>query len=202
LAFNSVIVTKLEDLLPSVTNRIVSDEQIMDMLRSGPTFERGFRALMAQYKERLYWHIRRMVLHHEDADDVLQNTFIKVYRGVLQFEGKSKLYTWLYRIATNESITFLQSRARNASSSLDDTANLLSNRLQADSWFDGDAVQLRLQEAIAQLPDKQRIVFNLRYYEEMPYEEMSGILDTSVGALKASFHHAVKKIEAAFKNDE
>lgn len=174
----------------------------MDLLRGGNTFDRGFRALMAQYRERLYWHIRRMVLHHEDADDVLQNTFIKVYRGVLQFEGKSKLYTWLYRIATNEAISFLQSKARHATASLDDTTNLLSNRLQADTWFDGDAVQVRLQKAIAQLPDKQRIVFNLRYYEEMPYEEMSGILDTSVGALKASFHHAVKKIEASFKSEE
>lgn len=174
----------------------------MDLLRSGNTFERGFRALMAQYRERLYWHIRRLVLHHEDADDVLQNTFIKVYRGILQFEGKSKLYTWLYRIATNEAISYLQSKARHATASLDDTTNLLSNRLQADTWFDGDAVQIRLQKAITQLPDKQRIVFNLRYYEEMPYEEMSGILDTSVGALKASFHHAVKKIEAAFNTEE
>lgn len=173
----------------------------MELLRSESTFERGFRLLMAQYRERLYWHIRRMVLIHDDADDILQNTFIKVYKGILQFEGKSKLYTWLYRIATNEALTYLQSQARHASTSLDDTENLLSNRLKADEWFDGDAVQVRLQIAIGELPDKQKLVFNLRYYDEMPYEEMSQQLNTSVGALKASFHHAVKKIEAAFLND-
>lgn len=171
----------------------------MELLRSEHTFERGFRQLMLQYRERLYWHIRRLVLVHEDADDVLQNTFIKVYKGVLQFEGKSKLYTWLYRIATNEAISHLQSKARHASDSIDDSAGMLSNRLQADEWFDGDEIQLKLQKAIAELPEKQRIVFNLRYYEEMPYEEMSSILATSTGALKASFHHAVKKVEAVFR---
>lgn len=139
---------------------------------------------------------------HEDADDVLQNTFIKVYRGVLQFEGKSKLYTWLYRIATNESITFLQSRARRGSNSIDSNDEIWTSRLKADSWFDGDALQQQLRDAIAQLPEKQRVVFNLRYYEEMPYEEMSGMLNTSVGALKASYHHAVKKIEASLKEDD
>jgi len=154
---------------------------------------------MSQYKERLYWHVRRLVLVHEDADDVLQNTFIKIYKGILQFEGKSKLYTWLYRIATNEAITYLQSKARHAAASLDDTTTLLTNRLQADEWFDGDEVQVKLQKAIAQLPEKQRLVFNLRYYDEMSYEEMSAMLDTSVGALKASFHHAVKKVEAVFR---
>lgn len=171
----------------------------MEMLRSEHSFERGFRHLMAQYRERLYWHIRRIVGVHEDADDVLQNTFIKVYRGVLQFEGKSKLYTWLYRIATNEAISHLQSKVRHASDSLDDSETTLGNRLRADEWFDGDEIQLKLQKAIALLPEKQRIVFNLRYYEEMPYEKMSTILATSTGALKASFHHAVKKVEAAFR---
>ncbi len=155
--------------------------------------------LMSAYKERLYWHIRRMVLVHEDADDVLQNTFVKIYRGVLLFEGKSKLYTWLYRIATNEAITFLQNRKRHYSTGIDEGDNPLVTRLRADSWFDGDAVQQQLQEAITQLPDKQRTVFNLRYYDEMPYEEMSRVLDTSVGALKASFHHAAKKIETYFR---
>lgn len=174
----------------------------MELMRSEQTFERGFRVLMAQYRERLYWHIRRMVQVHDDADDVLQNTFIKVYRGIAQFEGKSKLYTWLYRIATNEALTHLQQKARHASTSIDDTANLLANRLKADEWFDGDAVQAQLQIAIAELPDKQKQVFNLRYYDEMPYEEMSQLLQTSVGALKASFHHATKKIEAAFANYE
>lgn len=180
----------------------MSDEQILELLRSDNTFERGFRLLMSQYRERLYWHIRRLVLVHEDADDVLQNTFIKIYRGILQFEGKSKLYTWLYRIATNESITYLQGKARHASASLDDETVLQTNRLQADEWFDGDEVQVKLQQSIARLPDKQRLVFNLRYFDEMPYEEMAVLLDTSVGALKASFHHAVKKIEAVFKETD
>lgn len=186
----------------TATKKPATDEQIMELLRSEQTFERGFRLLMSQYRERLYWHIRRMVQVHDDADDVLQNTFIKVYRGIAQFEGKSKLYTWLYRIATNEALTHLQSQARHTSASLDDTGNLLSNRLKADEWFDGDAVQAKLLLAIAELPDKQKQVFNLRYYDEMPYEEMSQILNTSVGALKASFHHAAKKIEAAFQNYE
>ena len=173
----------------------------MELMRSELTFERGFRLLMTQYRERLYWHIRRMVQVHDDADDVLQNTFIKVYRGIAQFEGKSKLYTWLYRIATNEALSHLQSQARHVSTSLDDNS-LLANRLQADEWFDADAVQAKLQIAITQLPDKQKQVFNLRYYEDMPYEEMSQLLNTSVGALKASFHHATKKIEAAFLTDD
>jgi RNA polymerase sigma-70 factor (ECF subfamily) len=185
-----------------VALKAASDEQIMELLRSEHTFERGFRLLMAHYRERLYWHIRRMVQGHDDADDVLQNTFIKVYRGIGQFEGKSKLYTWLYRIATNEAITHMQQKMRQASSSLDDGSNLLVQRLQADEWFDGDELQTKLKWAIAQLPDKQKQVFNLRYYEEMPYEEMSQLLNTSVGALKASFHHAVKKIESAFSEDE
>ncbi len=183
----------------TATNKTASDEQILELLRAEHSYERGFRLLMTCYRERLYWHIRRLVLVHEDADDVLQNTFVKIYRGILQFEGKSKLYTWLYRIATNEAISYLQSKARHSTETLDDTSNLLSNRLRADEWFDGDALQIRLQEAITQLPDKQRIVFNLRYYDEMPYEEMAVMLDTSVGALKASFHHAAKKIEAFFR---
>lgn len=179
----------------------VTDEQIMELLRSGQGFERGFRLLVAQYRERLYWHIRRLVLVHDDADDVLQNTFIKVYKGILQFEGKSKLYTWLYRIATNEALSFLQSQSRHSSQSIDESNSLWINRLQADEWFNGDEVQAQLQVAIAQLPDKQKQVFHLRYYDEMPYEEMSQLLNTSVGALKASFHHAVKKIEGAFLNE-
>lgn len=191
-----------DDLQSPATHPTASDEQILDLLRADRTFERGFRLLMARYRERLYWHIRRLVLVHEDADDVLQNAFVKVYRGILQFEGKSKLYTWLYRIATNEAITHLQSRARHATTTLDDPAGTLANRLHADEWFDGDATQSKLQIAITQLPEKQRIVFQLRYNDEMPYEEMSRMLDTSVGALKASFHHAVKKVEAFFQEND
>lgn len=186
---------KKSETLTGLSPNQIADGPILELLRSDRTFEKGFRLLMGKYKERLYWHIRRMVLRHEDADDVLQNTFIKVYRGIAQFEGKAQLYTWLYRIATNESITFIQSRARHASDSFDDIAVSMAQGLTADEWFDGDEAQLKLQKAMAQLPEKQRIVFNLRYYEEMPYEEMSALLDTSVGALKASFHHAVKKVE-------
>ena len=189
-----------QELLPTLKNKPASDDQILALLRAEHSFERGFRLLMSTCRERLYWHIRRLVLVHEDADDVLQNTFIKIYRGVLQFEGKSKLYTWLYRIATNEAISFLQNRSRRHAQPLDgDPATALSSRLRADAWFGGDARQQQLLEAMAQLPEKQRQVFNLRYYDEMPYEEMSGLLDTSVGALKASFHHAVKKIESFFR---
>ncbi len=179
------------------TNNTISDTEMLALLRGGNrAFEQGFRMLMAKYRERLYWHIRRMVGTHSDADDVLQNTFVKVYKGIGQFEGKSALYTWLYRIATNEAITYLQQQGRRATESIDAGEFALASRLRADEWFDGDAAQVLLQESIALLPEKQRAVFNLRYFQEMPYEEMSGLLDTSVGALKASFHHAVKKIEA------
>jgi RNA polymerase sigma factor (sigma-70 family) len=179
----------------------VTDEHILHCLRSDTHFERGFRLLMGKYKERLYWHIRRIVVSHDDTDDVLQNTFVKVYRGILQFEEKSKLYTWLYRIATNEALTHLQQQTRHETTAFDDVANALTNRLEADAWFDGDELKQTLQKAIIQLPEKQKIVFNLRYFEEMPYEEMAQVLDTSTGALKASFHHAVKKIEAFFKGE-
>jgi RNA polymerase sigma-70 factor (ECF subfamily) len=133
-----------------------------------------------------------MVHNHDDADDVLQNTFIKVYKGISQFEGKSKLYTWMYRIATNEALTFLKSSSRHAHKPLEDWN---SSGSQADTWMDADEVQRKLQLAIDELPEKQKVVFLLRYHDEMPYEEMSEVLNTSVGALKASFHHAVRKIE-------
>lgn len=184
------------------TPKTANDDEILALMRGGDrTFERGFSMLMAKYRERLYWHIRRLVLTHENADDVLQNTFIKAYRGIGQFEGKSQLYTWLYRIATNESISYLQSQNRHQSTSIDDENLGVARQLRADQWFDGGEIQIKLQQAITQLPEKQRIVFNLRYFEEMPYEEMSSLLDTSVGALKASFHHAVKKIENLFAHE-
>jgi RNA polymerase sigma factor (sigma-70 family) len=181
----------------------ISDEQILTLLGAEATHERGFRLLMMHYQEPLYRHVRRMVYDHDDAHDVIQNTFIKVFRNVEKFEGKSKLFTWLYRIATNEAITFLNSRHRRETDTIDDPNNsYLASQLRADTFFDGDDIQIKLQQAIAILPDKQRTVFNLRYYEEMPYEEMSEVLGTSVGALKASFHHAVKKVEGFFKGVE
>ena len=180
-----------------------SDDDIMAMLATTTTHEKGFRVLMQTYQEPLYRHVRRLVYDHDDANDVIQNIFIKVFRNIERFEGKSKLFTWLYRIATNEAITFLNNRNRKETTTIDDPNNVyLANQLKADTFFDGDEIQIRLVQAIATLPDKQRAVFNLRYYEEMPYEEMSVVLETSVGALKASYHHAAKKIEAFFKGIE
>ena len=176
----------------------LTDEQLLELLHLDK--ESGFRTLMHQFQEQTYWHIRRMVTTHEDADDVVQNTFIKVYKNIEKFEGNSKLYTWIYRIATNESLTFLKNRKKRQSESIDNSETNIENNLIADSYFDGNHIQLMLQKAIYQLPEKQKAVFNLRYYEEMPYSDMSEVLQTSVGALKASYHHAVKKIEEYIKN--
>ena len=181
----------------------MEDEHILALLGAAATHERGFRLLMSRYQEPLYRHVRRMVYSHDDANDVIQNTFIKVFKNIERFEGKSKLFTWLYRISTNEALTFLSNRQRKDTDTIDDSENgHLANQLRADTFFDGDEIQIKLQQAIAILPDKQRTVFNLRYFDEMPYEEMSEVLGTSVGALKASYHHAVKKVEAFFKGVE
>lgn len=179
-----------------------ADENILALLLNAHTAERGFRLLMETYQEQLYWMVRRLVGDHDDANDVLQNCFIKVYRSIHTFEGKSKLYTWLYRIATNEAITFLNQKSRKATTSIDNGELPVVHTLQADASVNGDELQVQLQKALAELPEKQRIVFNMRYFDEMPYEEMSEILDTSVGALKASYHHAVKKIENYFREIE
>ncbi|RMD72374.1 MAG: sigma-70 family RNA polymerase sigma factor [Bacteroidetes bacterium] len=172
-----------------------TDAHILELLRSPAHAEQGLRLLMRKYQERLYWLIRQMVGNHEDANDVLQEVFIKVYRHADSFEGRSGLYTWLYRIATNEALGFLRKQQRRRSYSMDDEDNGLAHRLEADSWFDADGARQALAEAIERLPDKQRQVFELRYFDEMSYKDMSELLGTSVGALKASFHHAVKKVE-------
>jgi RNA polymerase sigma-70 factor (ECF subfamily) len=169
------------------------DKDIFQLLRTDAN--RGFRLLVESYSTRLYWHIRRLVILHEDADDALQNTFINAWKNIGEFRNDSALYTWLYAIATNEALTLINKRKRNAAVSIDDIGNYLANSAEGSTWFDGDEAQVILQNAILQLPEKQRIVFNLRYYDEMPYEEMSKVLKTSEGALKASYHHAVKKIE-------
>lgn len=176
-----------------------TDDQILALVKNADTKERGFKLLMATYQLPLYTLIRRMVRTHEDADDVLQECLIKVYRGIGRFEGKSKLYTWLYRIATNEALTFLKKRQRRAEASLEDEANARVYHLQAEVLLDGNALYRKLERALTLLPAKQRLVFNLRYFEEMSYKEMAVLLQTSVGALKASYHHAVKKVEAALK---
>ena len=177
------------------------DDKLVQLLQAEKSRNQAFRALTEKYQERLYWHIRRMVGGHEDANDVVQNTFIKVFRSIKNFKGQSALYTWLYRIATNESITFIKKRSRKQATSLNDEETGLANQLKADSYFDGDEVQLKLKIAISKLPEKQRVVFNLRYYDEMTYKEISEVLGTSIGGLKASYHHAAKKIEQFFKEN-
>lgn len=174
----------------------ITEQDILKLLARKATFDKGFRLMVQQYQERLYWHIRRLVVEHEDANDVIQNCFIKAYKGIDRFEQKSKLYTWLYRIATNEAITFLNKKKRTMAASLDNEEDNLSNQLKADSYFDGNAAQRKLQQALKQLPEKQLLVFNMRYFDNMSYKEISAVLNTSVGGLKASYHHAVKKIEA------
>lgn len=181
---------------------MTTDQQILDSLKDPSTKELAFRHLVSKYKERLYWHIRKILLNHDDADDVLQNTFIKIWNGLDTFRAESSLFTWLYRIATNESITFLNQRKRRMMSGLTDENEYLIGNLESDTYFDGDEWQMLLQKAIAILPDKQRIVFNMKYFDEITYEEMSEILETSVGALKASYHHAVKKVEEYVKLHE
>lgn len=171
------------------------DKTLLALYRAADTKEKGFTLIIQKYQERLYWHIRRMVMDHDDANDVLQNVFIKVWKNLENFREDAQLYTWLYKIATNESLTFLEQQKRKTSISLSEVETGLSNKLKADPQFDANKLEWKLQRAILSLPDKQRIVFNLRYYDEMPYEEMSKVLETSEGALKASYHHAVKKIE-------
>lgn len=179
------------------------DRALLAAFARESTRDRAFTDIVSAYGERLYWHIRRMVTEHEDANDVLQNTFIKVWKGLADFRSESGLYTWLYRIATNETVTWLQARKRRAVVPLDagdgEESHGPADRIAAQDGFDGRRVEWQLQHAVGTLPEKQRLVFNLRYFDEMPYEQMSGVLGTSVGALKASYHHAVKKIEAFFK---
>ncbi len=179
----------------------LDDKELLHQFRQSETKERAFTAIIKKYQEKLYWHIRRMVIDHEDANDVLQNMFIKVWKNLENFKEESQLYTWLYRIATNESLTFLEQQKKRASVSLSDVETNLENKIIADKNFDANRLEWKLQLAIQQLPEKQRIVFNLRYYDEMPYEEMSRILDTSEGALKASYHHAARKIEEFIRNN-
>ena len=178
----------------------LEDKELIEMLRNPLQREEGFRILVNEFKKRLYWHIRTLVLVHDDADDVLQNTFIKIYRNVGKFRGESALFTWMFRIATNESLSFLKTRAKKMNQSFEDVQEERARNLKSDPYFDGDELELRLQEAIARLPEKQQMVFRMKYFQEMKYEEMSEILGTSVGALKASYHHAKKKIELRILN--
>ena len=178
-----------------------NEEEIIEQLHDPNRCNAAFGKVIEQYSQGLYWQIRRMVFNHDDANDILQNTFLKAWSNIDNFRGNAKLSTWLYKIAINESITFInKERARNEAS-IDDDSFLLNN-IESDQYFDGDEAQVKLQRAINSLPEKQRLVFNMRYYDEMKYEDMSEILGTSVGALKASYHHALKKIESFFEEND
>ncbi len=179
---------------------VLNDTELLIQFRDPVTKERAYTSIIKKYQEKLYWHIRRMVVDHDDANDVLQNVFIRVWKGLENFREDSQLYTWLYRIATNECLTFLEQQKKRTTVSLSDVETGLTDKIKADQNFDANKLEWKLQLGIQQLPEKQRIVFQLRYYEEMPYEEMSRVLDTSEGALKASYHHAVKKIEDYITN--
>ena len=180
---------------------MTDESDLLKRLQNNPTKEIAFKELLTLYKERLYWHIRKIVISHDDTDDVLQNTFIKVFRSINKFKEESKLYSWMYRIATNESITHINKNAKRLKISDEKVQQNAINNLQADVYFKGNDIQLQLQKAIATLPQKQQLIFNMRYFEDMKYKRISEILDTSEGALKASYHHAIKKIEAFLTKD-
>ena len=174
---------------------------LLQQLKSDKSKEQAFKELVTLYKERLYWHIRHIVKSHDDADDVLQNTFIKVFKSINNFKGDSKIYSWMYRIATNEAITHINKNAKRLQINNEETQQHAINSLTADVYFEGDAIQLKLQQAIARLPQKQQLVFNMKYFQDIKYKDMSEILETSEGALKASYHIAVKKIEGYLTSD-
>lgn len=177
-----------------------SQKDIQLLISKTETREKGFKLILNLYKEKVYWLVRRILIVHEDSDDVVQNTFIKVWQNLDKYRGDSEIYTWIYRIAINEAFAFLQKRKKQ-SLKLSDYGQILSEKLESDVYFDGTASQLKFQKALLKLPKKQRIVFNLRYFEEMKYQDMAVILDKSEGALKANYHHAVKKIEDYIKNN-
>ena len=180
-----------------------NEQQLLQRLQSLATREQAFETLVKEFQEQLYWQIRRMVLDHDDTDDILQNVFLKAWQGLDHFRGDARLSTWLYRIANNETINFLQRQRRNVislSDNGDTDTERIEQQLESDPYFDGDETELQLQQAIQSLPPKQRQVFNMKYFQEMKYEDISEVLGTSIGALKASYHHAVQKITAFFEH--
>jgi len=181
---------------------VIEEKLLVSNLQSDKDKENAFRILVKEYKERLYWHIRKIVLNHDDTDDILQNTFIKIFRNIDKFKGDSKLYTWMYRIATNESITFLNKKAKINNVTIEEVQENAINNLESDVYFEGDKIQIQLQKAIATLPQKQQLIFNMKYFENHTYEQLSEILETSVGGLKSSYHIAVKKITTYLKSNE
>ena len=181
---------------------MTEEKLLVRALKSDAGKEVAFRTLVSQYKERLYWQIRKIVFDHDDTDDVLQNTFIKVFRNIHSFKEDSKLYTWMYRIATNEAITFINKKAKMAKITIEEVNNRAIDNLESDVYFEGDAIQIQLQKAIAMLPQRQQLVFSMKYFEDHTFEELSQILDTSVGGLKSNYHIAVKKVTAYIKANE
>ncbi|MBR9756548.1 MAG: sigma-70 family RNA polymerase sigma factor [Algicola sp.] len=178
---------------------MINEKDLIKRLTTKATQEAAFKDLLQLYKERLYWHIRKIVITHDDADDVLQNTFIKVFKNINSFKGESKLFSWMYRIATNEAISFLNKKSKMLQVSNETLQQQAVNNLKSDVYFNGDDIQLKLQQAITTLPQKQQLVFNMKYFDNIKYKDMANILDTSEGALKASYHLAVKKIEDYLK---
>ncbi len=172
-----------------------SDKELLELFHTSDNRNYAFSLLVKTYQERLYWHIRKIVIDHDDADDALQNTFLRVWTALEKFREDSSLYTWLYRIATNEALNLLNKKKRRFFLPLMDVEHQLSESMESDQYFEGDEIQKKLQKALLKLPEKQRIVFNMKYFDDMKYEDMAKILNTSVGALKASYHHAIKKIE-------
>jgi len=180
----------------------VEDSEILEKFSNEKTRNEAFNLLLTKYQQKIYWHIRRLVIDHDDTDDLVQDVFVKVWKNLEKFRSDSQLYTWIYRIATNESITFLNKKKQRNNIPLDEVSGELTDTLVASEYFDGDKLQMKLQKALLTLPDKQRLIFNMKYFDELKYEEISEITGTSVGALKASFHIAVKKIEAFMLNDD
>ncbi|MCD6180643.1 MAG: RNA polymerase sigma factor [Bacteroidales bacterium] len=181
--------------------REYTDKEIIRLVADQSTSEQGFRILVKTYQERIYWHIRRMVYSHDDANDISQNTFVKIWQNLSSFRSDSNLYTWIYRIATNETFDFLRKKKRYIFGTESDYRDKLKQDLEDDNFFSGSEIEKKLQQALLGLPDKQRVVFNMKYFDEMKYDEISKVLNTSVGALKASYHHAVKKIEKYLEID-
>lgn len=178
-----------------------SDKELIEAFRNTESRTRAFEAIIKKYQQKVYWHVRRMVIDHDDADDVTQNTFIRAWENLENFREEARLFTWLFRVATNESLAFLNKKKAALHSNMEDAENELASKISHGPGFSGNEIQRKLQLAILQLPDKQRAVFNMKYFDELTYEEISAITDTSVGALKASYHHAVKKIEASLRSN-
>lgn len=179
----------------------MEDKELLLKLRDPNTKNYGFNLLVRKYQQKIYWHIRKMVIDHDDADDLVQESFLKAWRNIDSFREDAQFYTWLYRIATNECLNFLRKKKNRFFLPLNDVTRELESKLDSRNLIEGDEIQFKLQKALLKLPDKQRMVFNMKYFDDMKYEEISVITDTSIGALKASYHHAVKKIEEYLKVD-